>query len=129
MIERVHDNLDIRPRKLIADTGYGSAEMLAWLVHAQNIEPHIPVFDKSARIDGTFSGSEFVYDSKTDAYTCPAGKLLKRRQRRHHGRPDIAPSFGALKCYHVCRKRSGAKKSAQGVDSFYNSIILKVWKD
>ena len=49
MIERVHDDLGLWPRKLIADTGYGSAEMLAWLVHERDIHPHIRVFDKSAR--------------------------------------------------------------------------------
>ena len=49
MIERVQDNLGIWPRKLIGDTGYGPAEMLAWLVHERDIEPHIPVFDKSDR--------------------------------------------------------------------------------
>ncbi len=82
MIERVSDDLGIWPRKLIADTGYGSAEMLAWLVHGRDIEPHIPVFDKSDRADGTFSRSDFTYDTHADVYTCPAGKLLKRRQRR-----------------------------------------------
>jgi hypothetical protein len=94
MIERVHDNLGIWPRKLIADTGYGSAEMLAWLVDERNIEPHIPVFDKSTRTDGTFSRSEFIYDSKADAYTWPAGKLLKRRQRRHEDRSGTVPADG-----------------------------------
>jgi transposase len=92
MIERVQDDLGILPRKLIADTGYGSAEMLGWLVDEQNIEPHIPVLDKSARTDGTFSRDEFVYDKNIDAYTCPAGKLLKRRQRRHGDRPNIMPA-------------------------------------
>ncbi len=29
--------------------------MLAWLVHEQVIEPHIPVFDKSRRKDQTAS--------------------------------------------------------------------------
>src|SRR5262249_4673816 len=33
------------PQQLIADTGYGSAEMLNWLVNDRGIEPHIPVFD------------------------------------------------------------------------------------
>ena len=42
MIERVRDDLGIWPRKLIGDTGYGSAETLAWLVHERDIEPHIP---------------------------------------------------------------------------------------
>jgi len=82
MIARVQDDLGIWPRKLIADTGYGSAEMLAWLVHERDIEPHIPVFDKSSRSDGTFSRADFDYDTRADIYTCPAGKQLKRRRRQ-----------------------------------------------
>ena len=30
--------------------------MLGWLVHERGIEPHIPVFDKSARTDGPLNG-------------------------------------------------------------------------
>ncbi len=90
MIERVHDNLGLWPRKLIADTGYGSAEMLAWLVHERDIHPHIPVFDKSARRDGAFERADFAYDLDEDHYTCPAGKVLKRC-RRYGGRDPDAP--------------------------------------
>jgi transposase len=82
MIKRVQDDLGIWPRKLIGDTGYGSAEMLGWLVHERDIEPHIPVFDKSDRSDGTFSRADFSYDARRDDYTCPGGKLLTRFQRR-----------------------------------------------
>ncbi|SEE65841.1 transposase, IS4 family [Rhizobiales bacterium GAS188] len=88
MIERVHDDLGLWPRKLIADTSYGLAEMLAWLVHECDIEPHIPVFDKSNRSDGTFSRADFTYDTKADIYICPAGKRLLRHRRRHDGDPD-----------------------------------------
>ena len=87
MIDRVQNDLGIWPRKLIADTGYGSAEMLAWLVHERDIEPHIPVFDKSGRADGAFARSDFTYDIRQDHYTCPAGKLLKRGRPRG-GDPD-----------------------------------------
>src|SRR5205085_5586923 len=58
-----------------ADSAYGSAEMLGWLVNERAIEPHIPVFDKSARDDGTFSRgdfSEFIEEASklfTDALT------------------------------------------------------------
>jgi transposase len=97
MIDRVQNDLGIWPRKLIADTGYGSAEMLAWLVHERDIEPHIPVFDKSSRTDGTFSRGDFAYDIEADAYSCPAGKLLKRRQRRHDDRPDQLPADGIFR--------------------------------
>jgi hypothetical protein len=79
MIVRTAERLGVEPERLAADTGYGSAEMLAWLVHERAIEPHIPVFDKSARKDGTFSRDDFVYDHQGDAYTCPGGKLLTSR--------------------------------------------------
>ena len=48
MIARAHDLFDLHPERLAADTGFGSAEMLDWLVNEQGIEPHVPVFDKSA---------------------------------------------------------------------------------
>ena len=43
------------PERLIGGSAYGSVEMLNWLVHDRGIKPHIPVFDKSQRTDGTFS--------------------------------------------------------------------------
>ena len=81
MIERSLECFDFYPAKLIGDTAYGSAEMLNWLVHVEGIEPHIPVFDKSQRSDGTFSRDEFAYDHKRDCYICPAGKELRQRQK------------------------------------------------
>jgi transposase len=76
MIERTRKRLDLSPARLAGDGGYGSAEMLAWLVYDQGIEPHVSVFDKSARKDGTFSREDFTYDHEGDAYFCPAGKML-----------------------------------------------------
>jgi transposase len=81
MVERTNARLGLYPERLAADTAYGTAEMLDWLVHEQGIEPHIPVFDKSQRDDGTFSRSDFAYDHTADAYTCPGGKLLKAARR------------------------------------------------
>ena len=76
MITRTAERFDARPTRLAADTGYGSAEMLAWLVDERGIEPHIPVFDKSGRKDGTFSRDDFCYNHETDVYVCPAGKTM-----------------------------------------------------
>jgi len=50
--------------------------MLGWLVHEHGIEPHVTVFDKSARKDGTFSRDDFTYDHAGDVYRCPGGKML-----------------------------------------------------
>ena len=50
--------------------------MRTWLVYERGIEPHIPVFDKSNREDGTFSRDDFIYDHQGDVYFCPGGKML-----------------------------------------------------
>lgn len=76
MLERTEERFGLKPQRLAADTAYGSAPMLNWLVEEKQITPHIPVIDKSRREDGTFSREEFRYDERTDTYTCPAGKPL-----------------------------------------------------
>jgi transposase len=76
MIERTCERFGLEPVRLAADTGYGSAAMLGWLVEERGIEPHIPVWDKSERDDGTFPRDAFRYDRDGDVYLCPAGKML-----------------------------------------------------
>jgi transposase len=75
MIERVKERFDLRPRRLAGDTVYGAVRLLKWLVD-RHITPHIPVWDKSARTDGTFSRADFVFDRSRNIYICPNGKLL-----------------------------------------------------
>ena len=53
MIERVEQHFALKPQRLIGDTVYGTANMLHWLRHDKGIAPHIPVWERSARQDGT----------------------------------------------------------------------------
>jgi transposase len=76
MIERTADRFGLKPARLAADSAYGSASLLNWLVEEQGIAPHIPVFDRSQRSDGTFSRDDFRFDEAADVYICPAGKAL-----------------------------------------------------
>ena len=85
MIERSIDRFDLYPARLLGDSAYGSAEMLGWLVYEQGIEPHVTVFDKSTRQDGTFSRDDFTYDHAGDIYSCPAGKMLTTTGSRVDG--------------------------------------------
>jgi hypothetical protein len=64
MIERVEHKLEMKPSRFVGDTNYGSAAMLGWLVDEKQIEPHVPVWDKSNRQDGTFSTSDFIWDEQ-----------------------------------------------------------------
>ena len=81
MIERVETNHAIRPNRLMGDTAYGKAENLGYLVDAKNIEPHVPLRDKTQRRDGSFSVSDFQWDEDADEYRCPAGNPLGRNLR------------------------------------------------
>jgi transposase len=76
MIERTEACFGIKPEWLAADTAYGSASNLDWLVNEQGIAPHVPVIDKSKRDDGTFSREDFTFDKERNVYICPAGKIL-----------------------------------------------------
>jgi transposase len=76
MIERTEARFGITPDWLAADTAYGSASNLDWLVNDKAIAPYIPVIDKSKRTDGTFSREDFSFDVERNVYTCPAGKTL-----------------------------------------------------
>jgi transposase len=76
MIQRSLERFDLYPSRLLGDSAYGSAEMLGWLLYEHGIEPHVTVFDKSARTDGTFSRADFTYDHAGDVYRCPGGKTL-----------------------------------------------------
>jgi hypothetical protein len=78
MIERTADRFGLNPERL-ADSAYGSAPSLDWLVKTKRIAPHIPVLDKSRRADGTFSRSDFRFDEARNIYVCPAAKTLTTR--------------------------------------------------
>ncbi len=88
MVERVAKRFSLKPKRLAADTAYGNAPTLKSLVE-QGIEPHIPIWDKSKRNDGTFSRSDFAYDREHDIYICPGAKTLKTTGRVHDGRTRL----------------------------------------
>lgn len=80
MLERTEERTGLKPDRLIGDTAYGTAAMLGWL-QEKSIEPHVPVWDKSERSDGTFSRSDFQWNEQDDQYRCPADKSLRRNRR------------------------------------------------
>jgi transposase len=81
MVDRVAARFAMKPKRLIGDTAYGTAEILGWMVEEKAIEPHVPVWEKGERTDGTFSRSDFVFDPTSDTCACPGGKSLKRYRR------------------------------------------------
>ncbi|MGA2398053.1 MAG: IS1182 family transposase [Steroidobacteraceae bacterium] len=77
MIDRVEERFDLKPKRLIGDTAYGTAAMLNWLVNEKQIEPHVPVWDHSQRTDQTLHISDFRWDGPRNEYRCPQGYALR----------------------------------------------------
>jgi transposase len=75
MLERVKRRFNVRPQRLAGDSAYGAARLLKWLVD-RKITPHVPVWDKSARHDGTFSRADFMFDKERNVYVCPGDAEL-----------------------------------------------------
>jgi transposase len=75
MVDRVKRRFDLRPQRLAGDSAYGAVGLLKALVD-RKITPHVPVWDKSARHDGTFSRADFVFDQERNVYICPGGAKL-----------------------------------------------------
>ena len=86
MIDRTEACFDLKPRRLAADTAYGTGKFLGWLVKEKKITPHIPVWEKGDREDGIFSRSDFIWDKRRGVYICPNGRQLKTSGTVHDGR-------------------------------------------
>ena len=81
MIEHVEERFNLKPKRLAGDTAYGTGPMLEWLVEEKGIEPHVPVWDKSARRDGSFAISDFTWNEAANEYRCPKQKPLRSTGR------------------------------------------------
>jgi len=75
MVDRVNRRFELRPQRLAGDSVYGAVRLLKWLID-RKITPHVPVWDKSARHDGTFSRADFTFDQERNVYICPGGAEL-----------------------------------------------------
>ncbi|WP_333702779.1 IS1182 family transposase [Sphingobium yanoikuyae] len=78
MLARAGDYLDYQPKRVAADTAYGSGAFLAF-VSDRGMIPHIPVMERSEQTNGKFPREAFRFDPEQNQYTCPAGKVLHYR--------------------------------------------------
>ena len=137
MIVRTTESQALQPRRLLGDSAYGSAETLSWLVSERGIEPHVTVFDKSARKDGTFSREDFKYDSTGDVYFCPAGKTLTTTGTRVNDGATLLYRAGKTDCDACalkprCCPKEAARKVPRSIHEGARDIaraIAKSWED
>jgi Transposase DDE domain len=141
MIDRVEERFGIRPKRLIGDTAYGTAEMVAWMVEEKNIEPHVPLYEKGERDDGTFSRSDFVFDAACNTMTCPSGKQLLQYRRSNfaRGRSGVTKANARIYRARVADCRSCAlkekccpgqlmRKVIRSVHEAAREVARRIWK-
>src|SRR5580658_5355736 len=102
MLDRTAEHFDLTPSRLVADGGYGSADMVGWLVVERGIEPHVKLIDKAERTDGTFSRSDFTFDTERDLDVCPGGKELRKYRRAFSMPREGIAKDGAIR-YHAAQ--------------------------
>lgn len=83
MINRVEERFALKPQRLAGDTAYGTAPMLGWMVEEKAIAPHVPVWDKTRRDDGTFPREDFRWDEQANEYRCPSDNALRSDWRAY----------------------------------------------
>ena len=112
MLDRTEERFGLKPKRLAADTAYGTGKFLGWLV-GEGITPHIPVWEKSDRQDGTShartsagTGSEGSTSAPTASCSGPAAPCTT------DARCSIAPPSAIAMC--ARSKRSAAPSNAQG---------------
>ena len=85
MLDRTEERFGLKPKRLAADTAYGTGKFLGWLVKEKKIIPHIPVWRRA--IGRTASSHlELPLGRQARLYVCPNGKLLRTSGTVHDGR-------------------------------------------
>lgn len=108
MLARAAKRLDYRPKRVAADTAYGSAAFLAF-VHDRGALPHIPVLERSEQTKGKFPRAALDFDRDRGCYVCPSGKLLRYRALwRAHRRSPLQGAF--CRPWQMCASQSGYER-------------------
>jgi hypothetical protein len=91
MIETHEQNTETKLDTVVGDSKYGTIDNFLQC-HDRKVKAHIPSIEEthkgSGRRKGIFPKEAFSYNPDTDTFTCPAGKVLKKRKlkktRQHY---------------------------------------------
>ncbi len=84
----------VRPKQVIADTTYGTAENIRELEES-GIRAYVPLPDWERRTP-YYGASLFTYDAEHDVYHCPQGETLRRRTASNREKKVIYRANAAI---------------------------------
>ena len=77
MLVRAKEVFGFAPACLGADKSYGTGPFLTWLL-ARDVDPHIPVLDRTAQTEGMFTRGHFTCEKAENGWRCPSRHPLRR---------------------------------------------------
>lgn len=115
LIDKHQENTGETVDTVVADSKYGTIENYL-SCNDRGVKPHFNSLEQTQKGTGKnkniFSKEEFTYNPENDVYTCPAGRILKRRKyykkRKHY---EYIASASTCK---TCQLRSKCTKSKTG---------------
>ena len=131
MLDRTERRFALKPKRLAADTAYGTGRFLGWLV-GHRIMPHIPVRDASERDDGTFSRRDFRWDRRRGVYICPNNKALHTTGTVHDGHMlrYRASKFDCDVCTHKmqCCPTTPARQVPRDINEYARDVARRTMR-
>lgn len=79
-LRRVIFRWGVRPKRVIADTTYGTIDNIRALENEEGIRAYVPLPDWEHQRP-YYGPAQFIYDSERDVYVCPEGTLLRPFRR------------------------------------------------
>jgi hypothetical protein len=94
MLRRVMFRWRVKPKQVIADTTYGTADNI-WEIEESGIRAYTPLADWDRRAE-YFGPSQFIYDAERDIYRCPQGESLRLRKAKYTERKFVYSADAAV---------------------------------
>ena len=110
-LRRVLFRWRVRPKRVIADTTYGTIDNIRALESEEGICAYVPLPDWEHQRP-YFGPAQFVYDAERDLYTCPQGALL-RPFRRSYTQERVQYRAETATC-NACPVKADCTPSAHG---------------
>lgn len=124
MAERARAALETETIEVLADRGYFKSEEIAACEEA-GIEVYVLRPQTSnARAEGRYDRSDFVYDTKTDTYVCPAGERLTYRMTTEEA-GNILRRYWTNVCEACALKQHCTPSKQRRITRWENEAVLE----
>ena len=103
--------LGVQSMTVVADTGYMNGAQ-AQSCEAKGITPVVPMQEAThTRAQNLYPKAQFIYDSATDIYRCPAGELLHRYKHDRTKQTDYYWTHACAGCAHKAHCTHSERRS------------------